>query len=76
METIAERLEYLRQALRDECIGYGELAELESLVEHIDPDDVELLEAAGVPEFPAIDDTAFRAELIQYHARQVFPDRP
>jgi len=48
--TPAERLEYLRGELRAERISYGELAELQSLAEHIDPSDVELLEAAGVPE--------------------------
>lgn len=46
------RLEYLRGELRAERITYGELAELQSLVKWIDPGDVELLEAAGVPEFP------------------------
>ena len=51
-ETLTERLEYLRGELRAERISYGELAELQSLSEHIDPEDVELLEAAGVPEFP------------------------
>lgn len=51
METIKERLEYLRTMLREERISYGELLELESLAEHIEPGDVELLEAAGVPEF-------------------------
>lgn len=49
--TIKERLEYLRQELRAERISYGELAELQSLVPYIDKGDVELLEAAGVPEF-------------------------
>jgi hypothetical protein len=49
--TITERLEYLRGQLRDECISYGELAELHGLASHITPGDVELLEAAGVPEF-------------------------
>jgi len=44
------RLEYLRGELRAERISTGELIELESLVEHIDSGDVELLEAAGVPE--------------------------
>ena len=44
------RLEYLRRELRAERISYGELHELQSLREHIDPSDVELLEAAGVPE--------------------------
>ena len=48
--TIKQRLEYLRQELRNECISYGELVELQSLSEHIDPSDVELLEAAGIPE--------------------------
>lgn len=46
------RLEYLLSQLRAESISYGELAELQSLAEHIDPGDVELLEAAGVPESP------------------------
>lgn len=48
--NIKERLEYLRGELRAERISYGELAELESLAEHIEPDDVELREAAGLPE--------------------------
>ena len=50
MKDIKKRLEYLRQELRQERISYGELVELQSLAEHIDLDDVELLEAAGVPE--------------------------
>lgn len=48
--TIKERLEELRAELRAERISYGELAELQGLAEHIEPGDVELLEAAGVPE--------------------------
>ena len=47
---IKNRLEYLRTELREERISMGELAELQSLAKHIDPSDVELLEAAGVPE--------------------------
>ena len=50
MENIKKRLEELRTELRNECISYGELAELQSLTEYIDKDDVELLQAAGVPE--------------------------
>jgi hypothetical protein len=50
--SITERLEYLRQEIRAERISYGELAELQDLADHIDPSDVELLEWAGVPEFP------------------------
>ena len=41
----------LRNELRKERISYGEIVELESLAEYIDKEDVELLEAAGVPEF-------------------------
>ena len=46
----ARRLEELRTELRAERISYGELAELFKLHEYIASDDVELLEAAGVPE--------------------------
>ncbi len=46
------RLEYLRGELQAERISYGELAELQSLAQYIKPGDVELLEAAGVPEVP------------------------
>jgi hypothetical protein len=49
---VAIRLEYLRGELRGERISQGELAELQGLAEHIEPGDVELLEAAGVPEHP------------------------
>lgn len=49
-DTIKERLEYLRGELRAERISTGELIELQSLAEHINAGDVELLEAAGVPE--------------------------
>ena len=50
-KQIKNRLEYLRQELRAERISYGELEELQSLAEYIEPGDVELLEAVGVPEF-------------------------
>ena len=46
-----ERLEYLRGELRAERISWGELHELQGLASFIDDGDVELLEAAGVPEF-------------------------
>ena len=49
-KQIKSRLEYLRQELRQERISYGELAELQSLAKYIGKGDVELLEAAGVPE--------------------------
>jgi hypothetical protein len=48
------RLEELRTELRAERTSWSELAELQSLAEYIDPGDVELLEAAGVPEFPPV----------------------
>jgi len=49
-KEIKDRLEYLRGELRLECISYGELSELQYLAKYIDINDVELLEAAGVPE--------------------------
>lgn len=49
-QDIKQRLEYLRGELRAERISYGELAELQS--PYIEPEDVELLEAAGVEEKP------------------------
>ena len=51
-----ERLEYLCEQLRAECISQGELIELQGLADYIEPGDVELLEPAGVPEFPDEDD--------------------
>jgi hypothetical protein len=54
-DDIAGRLEYLRGQLRAECISWSELADLQGLAEHIEPGDLELLEAAGVPESPPDD---------------------
>lgn len=50
---IRRRLEHLRVELREERISYGELAELQGYGEQgfILPGDVELREAAGLPEF-------------------------
>lgn len=47
---IKERLEYLRGEIKAERISYGEIVELQSLAEYIEPGDVVLLEWAGVPE--------------------------
>jgi hypothetical protein len=44
------RLEHIRGVLEAECISYSELFELQELAEYIEPDDVQLLEWAGVPE--------------------------
>ena len=52
--VIKARLEELRAELRAERISYGELAELQGLSAHIDPGDVELLEAAGIEENPPL----------------------
>ena len=49
-ETIKKRLKYLRGEIEAERISTGEIIELQSLVSHIDPSDVLLLEWAGVPE--------------------------
>ena len=46
-----ERLKYLRGEIEAERISYGEIAELQSLVDYIDKGDVLLLEWAGVSEF-------------------------
>jgi len=54
-KKIKERLEYLRGEIEAECISYGEISELQSLAEYIEPGDVLLLEWAGVPEFPEQD---------------------
>jgi hypothetical protein len=51
-DDVKTRLEYLRGEIRAERISYGEIAELQGLAEHIEPGDVELLEWAGMPEFP------------------------
>jgi len=47
---IKERLEYLRHEILAERISYGEIAELQFLADHIEPDDVLLLQWAGVDE--------------------------
>jgi hypothetical protein len=49
-QGIKETLASIRQSIIEERVSYGELAELEQLKEHIDKDDIELLQWAGVPE--------------------------
>ena len=49
--TAKNRLEEIRTILQNEDISYGELVELQELKGYIEKGDVELLEAAGVPEF-------------------------
>ena len=50
MVKIKQRLEYLRGEIRAECISYGEIIELQSLKEHIEDGDIELLQWASVEE--------------------------
>lgn len=50
VQTPAQRLEYLRGEIEAERISYGEIHELQTLAEYIEPGDVQLLEWAGVPE--------------------------
>ena len=45
-----QRLEEIRQAIREENVSMGELVELQSLAKYIEEGDVELLEWAGVNE--------------------------
>ena len=47
---IQRRLNYLRKEIEAERISYGEIAELQSLTDFISPNDVLLLEWAGVEE--------------------------
>jgi len=51
--AIKNRLEYLRGEIMAERISYGEIAELQSLAEYIEPGDVQLAEWAGIPETEA-----------------------
>lgn len=62
IESIRERLEYLRGVIRAERMSYSELAELQDLADHIDPWDNELLEWAGVPEAEAMERQRLIAE--------------
>ena len=60
MTDVKSRLEYLRGEIEAERISMGELVELQGYANDIDPDDVVLLEAAGVPEHIEDDDNATR----------------
>jgi hypothetical protein len=74
---ISMRLEYLRGEFQAERISYDELDELQSLVDYIEPGDVELLEAAGVPEFPETwsDETTCTRIIDQVH-EEALRNRP
>ena len=59
----SSRLEELRTVLRDASFSYADLAELQQMALHnqIPAGDLELLEAAGVPEVVAHDAAALKA---------------
>jgi hypothetical protein len=64
-QEIIDHLDYLKEELLNERLSYGEILDLSNLIEHIDPSDIQLLEAAGVPEFanePDIRKVAFMGE--------------
>ena len=48
---IKRRLEAIRKSIQNENVSYGELAELQSLSQYIDSNDIELRQAASIPEF-------------------------
>lgn len=55
-DVVTERLEYMRDQMEDECMSWGELGELQGFGEAglIPEWDVQLREAAGLPEFPDV----------------------
>ena len=55
IQTAKVRLEHLSGEIEAERISYEEIAELQSLTYYIEPGDVQLLEWAGVPEYPEDD---------------------
>ncbi len=64
-EKIKVRLDYLRKEIEAERISYAEIAELQSLKEHIEPTDTVLLEWAGVPEQVANNTEKITIEMIK-----------
>lgn len=62
--AIRARLEYLRGEIEAERISMSEVIELQGLAEHIEAGDTQLLEWAGVPEFPEASDRITVAGLI------------
>ena len=49
-KIIRKKLEYLRKQIRNENISYGEIVELQSLLQYIDKNDTELLQWTGKTE--------------------------
>lgn len=71
MSTPKQRLEYIRGEIEAERISYAEIHELQSLAIHIHPNDVLLLQWAGVPEGM----TPKRQAELDVIAKQVYADQ-
>ena len=72
---IRQRLLYLRTRIRKQCISYAEIAELQSLAKYIDKEYTDLLEWAGVLEFPdEIDKLSEEYEDDKVDERPTFPE--
>lgn len=67
MENIKTRLEYLRKQIENESISYGEIAELQSLADHIDKNDTLLLQWAGVEENDPDNNDFLNSPMWKYH---------
>jgi len=63
---VKKRLEAIRKSIQNENVSYGEMAELQSLSKDIDPSDVELREAAGMPQFEDEDEMMHGGSLGDY----------
>ena len=67
---IKRRLEAIRKSIQNENVSYRELAELQSLSQYIDSNDIELRQAAGIPEFEDEDEEYAKGGILE-HGLQV-----
>jgi hypothetical protein len=74
VSDIEDRLEYLRGEIRGGRISYGEIVELQGLAEHIAPEDTDLLEWAGVPEFDSEEETPMSKMIDYMGTYDIVPD--
>ena len=78
MKNIKIRLEEIRKSVEDEDVSYEEIAYLQANVEHIDEDDIVLLEWAGVEELEeakTFSDLEFSASSVGVGATMIFDNR-
>lgn len=61
------RLNEIKKSIAEENISYGEIAELPGLVKRLKIEDPEILEAAGVPEFPLTTEEMLQDFLEVFH---------